>query len=126
MSDSTSHKIPKLKGSSIYDIWALRVAAILSEKDLEFGMKNKDLGDDLELGKQNNKACAIIKLSLKDGPLYNVINRITTTLVLLYSTYNVDHKRAAHISESRTLLTLLTSSILAYNSSTQRYLITIK
>jgi hypothetical protein len=41
----------------------------LSEKDLEFVIKNQDLGDDLELEKQNNKACAIIKLSLEDGPL---------------------------------------------------------
>ena len=39
MLDSTSYKIPKLKGSSNYDIWALRIAAILSEKDLEFVMK---------------------------------------------------------------------------------------
>ena len=69
MSDSTSYKIPKLKGSSNYDIQALRIAAILSEKDLEFVMKNQDLGDDLELEKQNNKACTIIKLSLEDRPL---------------------------------------------------------
>lgn len=81
MSDSTSYKIPKLKGSSNYDIWALRIAAILSEKDLEFVMKNQDLGDDLELEKQNNKACAIIKLSLEDGPLIQT-QYITSSFLL--------------------------------------------
>ena len=69
MLDSTSYKISKLKESSNYNIQALCIAAILSEKDLEFVIKNKDLGDNLELGKQNNKACAIIKLSLEDRPL---------------------------------------------------------
>ena len=69
MLDSTSYKIPKLKRSSNYNIQALRIAAILSKKDLEFVIKNQDLGDNLELEKQNNKAYTIIKLSLEDRPL---------------------------------------------------------
>jgi hypothetical protein len=66
-------KIPKLKGSSNYDIWSIRVQSILVEKGyLEVIAEdyiNQTLDDSANLEQIANKATALIKLSLEDGPL---------------------------------------------------------
>jgi hypothetical protein len=72
----TIFKIPKLKGSSNYDIWSIRVQAILVEKGyLEVIADNyidKALDDTTQISNLEQtatKATALIKLALEDGPL---------------------------------------------------------
>ena len=72
----TIFKIPKLKGSSNYDIWSIRVQSILVEKGyLEVVSENyidKALDDTAQIDALKvlaYKATALIKLSLEDGPL---------------------------------------------------------
>lgn len=82
MADSfSSYKIPKLKGSSNYDIWNIRISQILTEKGLDIVTNLADLGNDLELIQQNKKAVAIVKLSLEDGPLLQT-QYITSAYIL--------------------------------------------
>jgi hypothetical protein len=61
-----SIKLPKLKGSSNYDIWAIRIEAILVEKGLYNYINNPSI-DPLE--EKALKATTLIKLALEDGPL---------------------------------------------------------
>ena len=60
-------KIPKLKGSQNYDIWSIRIQAIIIEK----GYSNYILEDTSSNILEENalKTTAIIKLALEDGPL---------------------------------------------------------
>lgn len=62
----TKVTIPKLEGSSNYDIWAIRMQALLAEKGLDKCLDPEII--DTELYEQN-KATALIRLALKDGPL---------------------------------------------------------
>ena len=72
-------KIPKLKGSSNYDIWAIRIESILIKEGLnnfinikpeDLNSKNYPNNEELKLFKDNsNKALSIIRLSIEDGPL---------------------------------------------------------
>lgn len=70
-------KLPKLVGSSNYDLWSIRMEALLIEKDYIEVMNNpislEAAGNNEALYQQllakSNKACALIKLTLGDGPL---------------------------------------------------------
>lgn len=64
MSDKTS--IPKLEGSSNYDIWAIRMRALLTEKGYGKCLDPEIIDTPLE---EQDKATALIRLALKDGPL---------------------------------------------------------
>jgi len=70
----TIFKIPKLKGSSNYDIWSIRIEAILIREGYYSIMSNTDftsltLEETTLLEEKLTKATSIIKLSLEDGPL---------------------------------------------------------
>jgi hypothetical protein len=70
-------KFPKLIGSSNYDLWSIRMEALLVERDyadvknnavtLEAAGNNESLYRELLV--KTNKASALIKLTLGDGPL---------------------------------------------------------
>lgn len=65
-------KLPKLKGSLNYDIWAIRVEAIIVEKGyLNYILNNPaTIVNNIETLDENAyKTTAIIKLALEDGPL---------------------------------------------------------
>ncbi|XPS72906.1 hypothetical protein M3J07_005050 [Ascochyta lentis] len=67
-----SIKLPKLKGSANYSIWAIRMQAIIVEKGyLAYILNNPaTIVDNIEnLDENAYKATAIIKLALEDGPL---------------------------------------------------------
>ena len=69
----TIFKIPKLKGSSNYDIWAIRIEAILV-KEGYLNLITRDittftLEEQARLEDSAYKATSLIKLSLEDGPL---------------------------------------------------------
>ena len=72
----TIFKIPKLRGSSNYDIWSIRIQSILVEKGyLEVIAENfidKALDNTAQIEALKviaSKATTLIKLSLEDGPL---------------------------------------------------------
>jgi hypothetical protein len=80
--DNTVGKIPKLKGSSNYDLWAIRMQAILTDRGytdvmLETNYKTvKDFKEESEYKlwktpweERSLRACALIRLHLEDGPL---------------------------------------------------------
>jgi gag-polypeptide of LTR copia-type len=63
-------KITRLTGSDNYDIWAIRMEAVLTEKGYFSVMTSSEaIGDELKA-----KALAYIRLSLADGPLLQIRN----------------------------------------------------
>ena len=63
-------KVPKLLGGSNYDIWSIRVEAILTEKGyLGEMVRSTNLPITPEMFKRRKKALAYIRLTLGDGPL---------------------------------------------------------
>ena len=77
MADSSIFRVPKLKGSSNYDMWALRIEAVLIQQDcyeiiiidLEELEKNKNSESYQKLKNSEIKALSTLRLSLDDGPL---------------------------------------------------------
>ena len=63
-------KIEKLKGSENYNIWKLKISALLTEKGLIAAIKGKTTGS----SKLDQRALANIQLALGDGPLLQVQN----------------------------------------------------
>ena len=65
-------KIPKLRGSENWDIWSLRMEAVLIEKGYyEVLTTNQPKPEDLAEWEINRKkALAYIRLALEDGPLF--------------------------------------------------------
>ena len=55
--------LSKLKGSDNFITWSIRTKAYLTKDDLSSTL------EDSTLGKENDKALAIIKLLCEDGPL---------------------------------------------------------
>ena len=62
-------KIPKLRSSLNYDLWGIRLEAIIVEKGLYAYITNNPSTIDNTLDKNALKITAIIKLSLEDEPL---------------------------------------------------------
>ena len=77
MADSSIFKLPKLKGSSNYDIWALRVESILVQQDCMeiLTIEPSQLTEEKypnsyqRIKNSEAKALSILRLSLEDGPL---------------------------------------------------------
>ena len=77
--DSNPFKIQRLKGSSNWDVWALRMEAYLTEKGYAIAMipPNFPEGTDqatidaynYKREEKSPKAAAVIRLFLEDGPL---------------------------------------------------------
>ena len=71
MADSVL-KLPKLRGSSNYEIWAIKIESVLIEKGLYSYITDSDLSSNIITPEQRNeslKATSLIRLSLEDGPL---------------------------------------------------------
>ena len=67
--------ISKLKGSENYEIWTLRMQSLLiKEKCSDFLDPSKDISKTPE---QANKALALIRLTIEDGPLLQIRNLAT-------------------------------------------------
>ena len=67
--DSIGIKIPKLKGSSNYDIWSIRIKAYLIEKGYYDVFNANTARDTTEYYQASIKATALIRLTLDDSPL---------------------------------------------------------
>ena len=80
--DSNPFKIQRLKGSSNWDVWALRMEAYLTDKGYAIAMimpiftegtsKEEINAYKKEMDEKSPKAAAIIRLCLEDGPLIQV------------------------------------------------------
>ena len=66
--DSIGIRIPKLKGSSNYDIWAIRMKAYLVERGFYKVLTTKDRKAEA-YEQESRKANALIRLTLEDSPL---------------------------------------------------------
>jgi hypothetical protein len=65
--------IPKLKGTSNYEVWALCTDAFLIKEGLKDAITSPNLIDQ----EQINKALANIKLLVEDGPLLQIQHAIS-------------------------------------------------
>lgn len=82
-------EVPKLKGSLNYELWAIRLEAIIVEKGLLAYITHNSATIDNTLDENALKATTSMKLSLEDGPLLQtgfISNSYTlsTTLGNLY------------------------------------------
>ena len=78
MADSSIYRVTKLQGNSNYDIWALRVEALLIKEKCSEVMQiqperlnnsNYSVEKLADLKEQEARALSILRLSLEDGPL---------------------------------------------------------
>ena len=67
--DFTGTKIPKLRGSNNYDIWAIRIQAVLTEKGYYSVFSGELTAGSPEYKGASLKAAALIRLTLEDSPL---------------------------------------------------------
>jgi len=95
MADSTL-KIPKLQGSSNWDIWALQMEAVLIEKGYYDIMITTEIitPEQVLLAK---KAISIIRLSLGDGPLLQT--KTITSPTILWNELKILYKPKGFSSE---------------------------
>jgi len=122
--------IPKLLGQSNYELWSLRMQAILVEKNLGSFILNPlpitattTIEEKIALETSSNRALAFIQLSLGDGPLLQIRNIITpieawNTLKNLYSLQG--------FSSEFLLYKELQSTTLSTSQNIEDYLNTIK
>lgn len=85
MADSTVLRIPKLIGSENWEIWSIRMEAVLTEKGY-YEIMTSEEPNNLT---QSKKALAYIRLALADGPLLQTRNiddprKVWTALKQLY------------------------------------------
>ena len=69
MSEEGAIKVPKLLGASNYELWAIRIRAALTAKDLS-GFLTQAKG--AKSTKDDNKALSYIQLACTDGPLLHI------------------------------------------------------
>ena len=69
MSEEGAIKVPKLLGSSNYELWAIWIKAALTAKDL-FGFHSRAEGTK---AKGDDKALSYIQLACADGPLLYIL-----------------------------------------------------
>ena len=70
--ESNLIKFPRLKGSTNYEIWSIRMEAAITDKGYYDVMTPIDLNEPEEIANRTQrsyKAAALIRLSLEDGPL---------------------------------------------------------
>jgi hypothetical protein len=86
-------KIQKLRGASNYDVWSIRVEALLIEKGYNDIMNLPTLNQPstdhsteplYQLAEKRMKACSMLRLTLEDGPLLQT--RYITDPAVLWTT----------------------------------------
>ena len=71
MSEDGAIKIPKLIGAANYELWAIRIKAALTAKDISAFLTR---ADGAKSGKDDAKALGYIQLACADGPLIHILN----------------------------------------------------
>ena len=117
-------KIPKLKGSTNYDIWAIRIKALLTEKGFYHVFIANTIQDTPEYQQASVKASAIIRLTLEDSPLVQTqyiedANQLQNQLKTLY-------KPRGFSSEFLICRELFNTTLSKCNNSMEAYLTKIR
>jgi hypothetical protein len=125
--DPTGTKIPKLKGSSNYDIWSIRCKAFLIEKDCYNALT--DAYPDHSTAAYRNasiKTTALIRLTLEDSPLVQTqyiedCNTLWQQLQALYEPKGFNSEFLIYRELFNTTLVKCNNSIEAYLTKIRRY-----
>jgi hypothetical protein len=128
-------KLPKLQGSPNYDLWSIRVEAILIEKDYIDVMQASISDSNAEslqisneqynlLVNKSKKACALLRLTLGDGPLLQT-RHIADSAILWNSLKNL-YSQQGFSSEFITCKELINTTLQSNKENMEAYLHNIK
>jgi hypothetical protein len=127
-------KLPKLKGSTNYEIWSIRMEAVLTEKDYLDVMTSLDLSQyhDEAIVKEllakrterSYRAAAIIRLSLEDGPL--IQTRGINDALTLWERLKALYEPKGFSSEFLLSKELFNTTLAKSGHSMESYLTTVK
>jgi hypothetical protein len=134
----TIFKIPKLKGSENYDIWSLRLESIIIEKgyydyiiadysssiSYTEAINSNNNTKVVELEEIANKATALIKLSLEDGPLLQT--RFIKNPYTLYTTLKNLYCAQGFSSEFILSKELINTTINSFKGNLELYINSFK
>ena len=127
------YKIPKLRGSSNYDIWTLRIGSILTKEGCTKIMQinpsslslNNYTSEQLEaLKEQEAKALSIIRLSLEDGPLLQT--KEVNSPYILWNKLKELYEAKGFSSEFLISKQLINTTLSSCKGNVENYLQTIK
>lgn len=123
-------KLPKLQGSSNYDIWSIRMEALLVEKGYydvmttETSNLDLDLEENKILKEKASKATAYIRLTLGDGPLLQT--RYITDPNILWSSLKNLYEAKGFSSEFLSIKELLNTTLSSSKDNMELYLHNIR
>ncbi|RYE03868.1 MAG: hypothetical protein EOP33_09415, partial [Rickettsiaceae bacterium] len=120
-------KLPKLKGSLNYDLWAIRIEAILVEKGyLGYILSNPATTiDNIDSIDENAyKATALIKLALEDGPLLQT--RFISNPFILWNTLKNLYEAKGFSSEFLLSKELINTTLSSYKGNLEDYINSFK
>jgi hypothetical protein len=129
--------VPKLKGSQDWDLWKIRIRALLAEKGYIDGIKSKkefpkntakDIIDTyIEERKETTiKAAAILRLHLGDGPLIQTKNIKKDDAEALYNKLKVLYEPKGFSSEFLITKELFSTTLGGCGNSIEQYLSKIR
>src|SRR3954471_17070427 len=113
-------KLPKLKGSYNYDIWAIRIEAILVEKGYYKYILNNPTTNSNTLDENAYKAAALIKLALEDGPLLQT--RYLNNPFLLWNSFKDLYKAKGFSSKFLLSKELINTTLNSYKGNLEEYI----
>lgn len=128
--DTSGLKIPRLQGSNNWDIWSIRMEAVLTSKgfiDVMTPAPEEPLGDPIrhaERAERSLKACSLIRLGLNDGPLLQT--RHITDSMILWNTLKALYEPKGFSSEFLTCKEFFNQTLARNGGSMERYLTQIK
>ena len=123
MSD-TIFKIPKLKGSSNYDIWSIKIEALLTKEGylevIAHDLSSLSEATRVLLQDKAIKATSFIKLALEDGPLLQV--RYISNPYLLWQMLKNLYEAKGFSSEFLISKELINTTINSYKGNLELYI----
>jgi gag-polypeptide of LTR copia-type len=129
-------RIPKLKGSNNWDIWSIRMEAVLCDRGYLDVMTpattifpEGTTGEEIQAYTNNRqersiKASTLIRLALEDGPL--IQTRSISDYLVLWNRLKSLYKPKGFSSEFLTYKELFNATLLRCNNSIKAYLTKIK
>ena len=131
--DSTTSKIPKLKGSTDWDLWRIRLRALLAEKGYidaikpkkEFSKSTpKETIESYNEERLSNsiKAAAVIRLNLGDSPLIQTKNIDEDDAEELYNRLKTLYEPKGFSSEFLISKELFSTTLREEGNSIKKYL----
>jgi hypothetical protein len=124
-------KLPKLQGTSNYDLWSIRIEALLTEKDYIDVMMTSISSQNAEslqitdidynnLVIKSKKACALVRLTLGDGPLLQT--RHISDSAILWTTLKDLYSQQGFSSEFISCKELINTTLISCKGNMETYL----